>query len=439
MVNLTLSAAAVLTLVGPGAPGPVLIENAFPNLTFQFPVDIKDPMDGTNRLFVVEKLARIVYFDNDPSANTKTTFLDLTGATAVGEEGGIVALAFHPDFENNGHFFISYSKTGPLRSIVSRFTTVGGDHLNLADPASEVILFEIPQILQNHNTHRLEFGPEDGYLYISAGDGACCGDPGDVAQDLTDLRGSLLRIDIDTTAPGLDYGIPKDNPFAGNTDGYREEIYAYGLRNPWRFSFDSTGRIWLGDVGQNLWEEVDWIVKGGNYGWPIMEGFHCFDPPAGCDTTGLEMPIWEFFQATDGAIIGGYVYETGTSCRALCGKYICADFVNENIFALSFDETGLTGAETIIPNSGAKVSGFGIDRNGELLGTAYSVLGSVFKITCTGGGADLNCDGVVGFADLSQLLANWGPCGDCDDCLEDIDGDCMVGFADLTAVLNAWG
>jgi glucose/arabinose dehydrogenase len=402
-----------------GAP-PIDLVEAFPNLDFNIPVELKDPMDGTNRLFVVEKRGIISVFDNDEGATTKKAFVDLTDRFETGEEYGILGLAFHPNYADNGVVIVSYTLSDPsIVSVVSKFT-VSKDDPDALDVDSEVVLVEVPQSIPNHNMHHVEFGP-DGFLYIAVGDGGCCGDPLDTAQDLTDLRGSILRIDVDDEDPGLPYAIPEDNPFAGNGNGWREEIWAYGFRNPWRFSFDGEGRMWLGDVGQDKWEEVDWVVKGGNYGWPIMEGTHCYDPPKDCDQDGLVLPLWDHFHenspAGSYAVVGGYVYE-GSSCPGLVGKYIYADFVIGNVFAMTYDDQGATDVETIVPVPGMLISGFGVDASDELYIIEYSEgIGHIFKLECACK-ADVNGDGKLNVLDFVAFQGLWqaqDPAADCDD------------------------
>jgi glucose/arabinose dehydrogenase len=254
-----------------------IIVEAFPNLNFEQPVDIQSPKDGTNRLFVLSQPGIIFVFENDPGTKQKEIFLDIRGKVLFGGEQGLLGLAFHPDYKQNGYFFLDYTANNPRRTVISRFK-VSQDDPNKADPESELILLEVEQPYSNHNGGQISFGP-DGYLYISLGDGGSGGDPLNAGQDLTMLLGSLLRIDVDKISGGRNYAIPDDNPFKDNSEGFKEEIYAYGLRNVWRFSFDNQNRLWAADVGQNKWEEINIIEKGKNYGWRIMEGKHCFESP----------------------------------------------------------------------------------------------------------------------------------------------------------------
>jgi glucose/arabinose dehydrogenase len=251
-----------------------------------------------------------------------------------------------------------------------------------ADKNSETILLEVKQPFPNHKAGQLAFGP-DGYLYIGFGDGGSGGDPFNNAQNNTVILGKMLRIDVNKSQNGKNYSIPPDNPFIGNTKGYREEIYAYGLRNPWRFSFDPiTKWLWVADVGQDLWEEIDIMTKGGNYGWRIMEGKHCYNPSSNCDTTGLIEPIWEYGHNEQGgrSITGGYVYR-GKALPQLYGKYIFADFVSGKIWALSYDGKSQATNELII-NSEKNISSFGVDRSNELYICSFD--GNIYRLVSLG-------------------------------------------------------
>ena len=227
---------------------------------------------------------------------------------------------------------------------------------------SEVVLLEVAQPFSNHNGGQIRFG-QDGYLYIALGDGGSGGDPLEHGQDRSTLLGTILRIDVDNPPDGQAYGIPADNPFAGNTEGYREEIYAYGLRNPWRFSFDPvTGELWAADVGQGAWEEIDRIESGGNYGWDVMEGFACFEPSAGCDQEGLILPVWTYGRSEGQSVTGGFVYR-GPGVPSLAGRYVYADFGSGRIWALT---PGEEPDNTELFNTDYNISTFGIDEAGEL-------------------------------------------------------------------------
>jgi glucose/arabinose dehydrogenase len=351
--------------------------NAFPYLTFNQPLDFQDPRDGTNRVFVVTQDGIIYVFENNPAVTSKKVFLDIRNKLISGGEMGLLGLAFHPDFKKNVYFYVNYTAPSPLHTVIARFSV---DKINpdLADVKSELIILEVNQPYQNHNAGQLAFGP-DGYLYIGFGDGGSGGDPENRAQNNSALLGKMLRIDVNKTSNGKNYSIPNDNPFVGNTKGWQEEIWAYGLRNPWRYSFDTiTGWLWIADVGQDKWEEVDIIKKGNNYGWRIMEGFHCYNPSTDCDTTGLILPIWEYGHNETGgnSITGGYVYR-GKNLPDLYGKYIYGDFVSGRIWALEYD--GIHPAKNeLLLESRTSISSFGIDRNNSLFVCSYD--GKIYKI-----------------------------------------------------------
>ncbi|MEE9252845.1 MAG: PQQ-dependent sugar dehydrogenase [Thermodesulfobacteriota bacterium] len=347
-----------------GARTVLALVNAFPLLQFNHPVDIHHPGDGTNRLFVVEQEGVVRVFENDVGTKDAGVFLDISDKVVVdGNELGAHAMAFHPDFAANGHFFMSYTAANPLRSIISRFN-VGGEDPDTADPGSELIILEILQPQAFHNVGRVSFGP-DGFLYIGVGDGGFPGGVTGTGQDLTTILGSILRIDVDNPEGDMDYGIPPDNPFAGNMVGLREEIYAYGFRNPWRFTWDTvTGVMWAGDVGQNRLEEIDIVEKGANYGWSIMEGTLCFDPSEACDETGLTLPIFEYDHTIGIAIIGGFVYR-GSMLPELAGMYIYADLAGK-VWALGFDGVEVLSNTLLFSFEGIRISSFGVDQNQEL-------------------------------------------------------------------------
>lgn len=340
----------------------VRVVPAFPNLGFRSPVDIQHAGDGSNRLFVVEQNGRIMVFANTPSATTVDTFLNIDPRVNTQGEEGLLGLAFHPDYERNGYFYVYYSAAGPRRSVIARYSVDPADP-NRADPDSEQVILEVDQPYANHNGGQIAFGP-DGYLYIGLGDGGSGGDPLNHGQRPSTLLGSILRIDVD--GAGATYTIPPDNPFVGNTIGAREEIWAYGLRNPWRFSFDPlNGRLWAGDVGQNAWEEVDIITKGGNYGWRIMEGRHCFNPSSGCDTTGLIMPVWEYNRSLGISITGGHVYR-GRKVPELVGRYVYGDFGSGRIWSLGHNEQLTEFDNQLLAATGRNISTFGVDQDDEL-------------------------------------------------------------------------
>ncbi len=347
-----------------GTPEPLPAIQAVPVFKFSRfnrPLLLKPFGNSTTHLVVVEQGGTIWVFENNPDVTERTNFLDLRRKVSRrGNEEGLLGLAFHPNYEQNGYFYVYYSASNPRRSVLSRFQ-VSDQNTFEANPDSEQILMEISQPAGNHNGGVLEFGP-DGYLYIGLGDGGGANDQFGNGQNLNTLKGSILRIDVDNGEP---YAIPDDNPFAGKEG--RDEIWAYGLRNPWRFTFDSlTGDLWCGDVGQNQWEEVDLILKGGNYGWNIREGSHPFRAQ-GVDQDVLDSlidPIVEYNHSLGQSITGGYVYR-GSKIQSLIGAYLYADFVTGNIWAMRYDGEQVTENERLFIGPDL-ISSFGIDAEGEI-------------------------------------------------------------------------
>lgn len=372
-------------------PQPVQLVSAFPNLTFTTPLYLTHSGDGTNRVFVVQQNGIICVFPNDSLATSSKTFLDIGSklSSSSGEEG-LLGLAFHPQYATNGYFYVNYTAPNPLHTVIARFKVSASDP-NVADPSSENILLEYDQPYTNHNGGMLAFGA-DGYLYIGVGDGGSAGDPLNNAQNLSVLLGKILRINVNDTTPTTRYRIPADNPWAGNSSGYREEIWTYGMRNPWRFSFDPpTGQLWAGDVGQDTREEVDLIAKGKNYGWRIMEGTYCYNPPSGCDQTGLTLPVKDYGRTLGNCVTGGYVY-WGSRRPELQGAYIYGDFGSGNIFMFRYNSSTLT-ADSILLQTPYNISSFGIDQDQELYIVSYST-GGIFRfnqsaITSAGGNGSL--------------------------------------------------
>ena len=334
------------------------IERAFPDLSFERLTNLVQPDDGRNHLFVTEQMGRILAFPNDQRAARAGVFLDISDRVSEANlEEGLLGLAFHPNYKNNGLFYVYYSAASPRRSVLSRFS-VKPDNPDEADPNSEFVIMEIAQPFGNHNGGQIAFGP-DGYLYICLGDGGSGGDPLGNGQNRGTLLGSILRIDVDGTSPGRNYRVPPDNPFVGFT-GFRDEIWAWGIRNAWRFSFDEhSGAMWVGDVGQDRWEEIDVVSRGLNYGWNIMEGDHCFSPSTGCDTTGLERPIAEYDHSDGCSVTGGYVYR-GRGMPALLGAYVYADFCSGKIWGLRYDGESVT-EHMLLDDSPLSISSFGQD------------------------------------------------------------------------------
>jgi glucose/arabinose dehydrogenase len=321
------------------APLAVTIERAFPNVNIQRPILLTHAGDGTNRVFVPSQYGVIYVFPNRDDVQKPQVFLDISKRVTYKDsenEEGCLGLAFHPKYKENGQFFAYYvTATQAHTIVVSRFR-VSKDNPNRADPSFEEELLRVPQPFWNHKGGTIVFGP-DGYLYIALGDGGDANDPFENGQNLRTLLGKVLRIDVDRRDEGLKYAIPRDNPFAGRKDA-RGEIWAYGLRNIWRMSFDRrTGTLWAGDVGQNLWEEIDLIVKGCNYGWNIREAMHPFGRKGVGPRPDLSDPIWEYHHDVGKSITGGHVYR-GTKVPQLQGAYLYGDYVTARIWALRYDE-----------------------------------------------------------------------------------------------------
>jgi glucose/arabinose dehydrogenase len=349
--------------------------DAFPALRFSAPVEIKHAGDGSNRLFVVEQSGVIKVFENTESVQSAATFLDIKGKVTSGGERGLLGLAFHPDFKNNGYFYVNYTRGSPLTSVIARYKA-NSPSANTADASSEAVLLTFAQPYDNHNGGSLQFG-KDGFLYASTGDGGSGGDPQNNAQNGRTMLGKILRLDVNATDKG-NYGIPADNPFVGNTT-FNPEIYAYGLRNPWKISFDmQTNQLLAADVGQNKREEINLITKGGNYGWRIKEGVDCYLPSSNCSATGLSEPVYDYSQENgDKSITGGYVYR-GSAVPSLQGKYIYGDYVSGRVWALEFTGSKAGNNSLLLEKTGA-LSTFGQDANGEVYFANYTT-GKIMKL-----------------------------------------------------------
>ncbi len=350
----------------------IIVTEAFPMLDFSRPVDMQS--NGSDYLYVVEQQGIIRVFMNDPEVQTSEIFMDISSSVDNSDnEEGLLGLAFHPGFQQNGYFFVNYT-TAQSTTRISRFEANVQNQLE-ADPASELLLIEFNQPFGNHNGGQLAFGP-DGYLYISTGDGGSGGDPQGHGQNTQTLLGNILRIDVDNPADGLNYGIPSDNPFVDNQSGAREEIFAYGLRNPWRMSFDSgTGDLWVGDVGQNQFEEINIVELGGNYGWKVMEAEDCFQS-SNCDQQDLIAPYFNYSHDNgDGSITGGYVYRG--SITNFAGWYMYADYTSGRIWGL---ETGTTNPQNILLyDTNHRITTFGVDNAHELY--FCSIAGKIYKFS----------------------------------------------------------
>lgn len=331
--------------------------------------------DGSNRMFVGTQRGAIYVFPNSPQAKEATLFLDIREQVADwkrNNEEGFLGLAFHPEYEDNGQFFVYYTATGESRtSVVSRFTVSSAD-ANVADPTSEEIVMKIPQQFANHNGGSIAFG-HDGYLYIGLGDGGGRNDPLGHGQNLSTLMGSLLRIDVDTKQDGKNYGIPADNPFI-KRQGAHPEIFAYGFRNIWRLSVDrKTGAMWAADVGQDFWEEINIVQRGGNYGWSVREASFAFGNKSLESDHPLVNPVWEYDHQIGRSITGGGVYR-GSRLPELQGAYLYADFVTGRIWALK--RNGAKAIQNLsIATTGIPVMAFGEDEAGEVYYAIESVNG----------------------------------------------------------------
>lgn len=337
--------------------------------------------DGSGRLFIVQQGGRIRILKN--GALLAAPFLDLSANVSTGSEQGLLGLAFHPSFESNGKFYVDFTlKNGD--TAINEYRVAAPYTANTAAWQTGRRILTIDQPYSNHNGGNLAFGP-DGYLYIGMGDGGSAGDPGNRAQSTTTLLGKMLRIDINGTANGKQYRIPATNPYVGIA-GY-DEIWARGLRNPWRFSFDRvSGDLWIGDVGQNQYEEIDLSRantgggRGVNYGWRIMEGRHCYNPSSGCSTSGKILPIAEYTHASGNcSVTGGYVYR-GSLYPVLQGGYLFGDYCSGRFWTISANASS-PATPVFLRQTALSISSFGEDEAGEIY--AVFLEGSVYHLTAT--------------------------------------------------------
>lgn len=347
------------------------------------PIHVTHAADGTDRIFVADQSGMIHVLANDPSATKAKLFLDLRAKTQpfhLDDEEGLLGFAFHPNYRKNGRFFIYYNARDEPRTILLSRFQVSTDDPDRADPKSEEILMQFKQPFANHNGGPMAFGP-DGLLYIGLGDGGGRNDPMGLGQALDSILGCVLRIDVDRAEDGRKYAIPKDNPFVGR-EGTPGEVYAYGFRNPWRLSFDrQTGHLWLADVGQDLWEEIDIVKKGGNYGWSIREGTAAFGNAPGAEQVETIPPVWEYDHRIGKSITGGFVYR-GSKLPELAGHYVYGDYITGKLWALKYDERKAQVVRNMaIPWSGLNVLAFGEDEAGELFVTTPSQTGQgIYRI-----------------------------------------------------------
>ncbi|MEM8735887.1 MAG: PQQ-dependent sugar dehydrogenase, partial [Planctomycetota bacterium] len=373
---------------------PMKGELAFPNLKWDGwePIDeggnirplrimeITYAKGDDSKLFAAAQSGLVFEFANDREATNAKLLLDISETVTQWNSGGaneegLLGLALHPEFQKNGYLYVYYSHSEDHRSVVSRFAYKDG----AIDRDSELVVMEAAQPYQNHNGGSIEFGP-DGYLYIGTGDGGLRNDPKINGQNLTSPLGKILRIDVNSTDVDGKYGIPADNPFA-DVDGARPEIFAFGFRNPWRIAFDkASGRLWCGDVGQELWEEVNVVEKGGNYGWSRREGSYPFgNKPQPSEISDPISPVWEYDHTTGKSITGGRVYHS-SRIPVLQGKYIYADYVTGAIWALTYDESkGQATANEQLIAGGVPVLAFGEGPDGEIYYTKANAKEQIFR------------------------------------------------------------
>ncbi len=334
----------------------------FTQLTVSQPIHMTHFPDGTDRMVVVSRPGQINLFANDPNVKTQKLVLNIQSQVNPAGEGGLLSVAFHPKFKQNKKFYVNYTSTGTFSTVVSEFTMSAADP-EVADPATEKKLIVIVQPYTNHNGGQIYFDTE-GFLHIAMGDGGSGGDPLNAGQDKQTLLGKILRIDVDKAEGGKPYAIPKNNPFVANA-AYKPEIFALGMRNPWRVTVDRlTGEIWAADVGQNKWEEIDIVQSGKNYGWRILEGKHCFNPATNCDSTGMTMPVAELPHGQSNSITGGFVYR-GSQNPALYGAYLSGDYDTGKYWTTVPDGNGGYTTKEVLDTADHPVT-FGEDRDGEL-------------------------------------------------------------------------
>ncbi|HXV13664.1 MAG TPA: PQQ-dependent sugar dehydrogenase [Candidatus Krumholzibacteria bacterium] len=352
---------------------------AFPSLEFRRPIDLQSPRDGSNRLFVAEQDGVVRVFTNRADTRASAVFLDIRDKVNTdGNEMGLLGLAFSPSFATDKSFFVDYTASKWTRRItrVARFRADATG--STAVPASEEVVIEIAQPWSNHNGGQVAFGP-DGMLYIAMGDGGSAGDPQGNGQNRAALLGKILRLDVSKRP----YAIPADNPFRGNPDGWKEEVWAYGLRNPWRFSFDrETGQLWTGDVGQVTWEEINVIEQGKNYGWDCREGDGPYEPSherssACADAGNFVDPVWSYGRTEGISVTGGYVYR-GSALPDLVGWYVYADYGTGRVWALRV-ENG-EPENRLLVDTDLMISSFGVDEADELYICAHDYRGEPTKI-----------------------------------------------------------
>lgn len=362
------------------------LKNVFPGEHFNEPVDMAEfPEKINHRTYfaIAERAGKIILLSTE-HPHSKILLLDLTHKIcSEGTEEGLLGFAFDPHYSKNNRLYIYYSLCNPLSTNVSRIILHSElEHKKPGFSYTEETILKIPQPFSNHNGGHLEFA-SDNFLYLGTGDGGSAGDPNNNAQRLDSLLGKILRLDV---SPAKGYLIPKDNPFQS---AKAPEIYAYGLRNPWRFSIDKkTNLLWVADVGQNHYEEISIIKSGKNYGWRIMEGFHCYNPPKNCSRKNLELPVFEYSHNEGLAIIGGYVYR-GRQIPALQNHYIFGDYASGKIWSLDTSLLNNPKAKkiTLLFHPSINISSFARDSKGEIYVLDIS-RGGLYKIVPANGGAN---------------------------------------------------
>lgn len=361
-------------LLGSPDPLPLEAERVFDKLKFERPIELTFAPDDSGRLFVAEQAGVVRVFANQPDVAEAGVFLDLRDVVLrEGNEEGLLGLAFHPKYAENGKFYVYYSAK-PRSSVIAEFQ-VSAD-AGKADRASERRLLVIPQPFPNHNGGSIQFGP-DGRLYIGLGDGGDRDDPHQNAQNLSALLGKILRIDVDRRDGDLQYAVPDDNPFVGRP-GARGEIWSLGHRNVWRLGFDrQTGQLWAGEVGQDRFEEVNLIEPGGNYGWNLREAAHDFQPSTPSPTARLTDPVAEYFRGDGQSVTGGFVYR-GARLPAFLGWYFYGDYLSGNVWALQIDETKRVVGHRQVARTPLQIAAFGRDADDEMYLCSFD--GGIYRL-----------------------------------------------------------
>ena len=370
----------LLTLGAGGATGAVSVKLTTVVSGLASPVQVVNAGDGSGRLFVVEQRGTVRIVKN--GVLLPKPFINIADLLSTGGERGLLGIAFHPNYKNNGRFFLYFTRRNDGYLAISEYHR-SSSNPDLATRVNARRIITIPHPYANHNGGRMAFG-RDGYLYIGTGDGGSAGDPGNRAQNLGSLLGKMLRINVNGSVGSRHYLIPSSNPYVGRPG--LNEIWSRGLRNPWGWSFDKVnGDLWIGDVGQNRYEEIDRSIvstkstsggKGVNYGWRIMEGRHCYRPATGCNTAGLKFPVVEYSHSEGCAVTGGYAYR-GTAVPALYGRYVFGDYCSGQIWTIS--RTAVAPAtKTLLLSTSLNISSFGQDQRGELY--VLDLGGTLYKI-----------------------------------------------------------